>query len=171
MDFISHVLIGRILAFYKDYSRKSIALIILFSIMADIPQIFLYAYLGYLKLRLLWIPLNVDWVGFRDASWAVTFLWEIPHSFIFLFVVVLPIVIYFKLPRIAFVAYFSHLFLDLFTHTGEWAVKPLFPLGYTFPGFADVWAWSVYSLMFLWLTLTLVILILQRYLRRKKKKV
>lgn len=160
MDIISHILIGCVLFLFFKKTLKSFFLIILFSFLPDLTQVAQYLYLGFVKERFLFIPLNLDWNGFRDPHPFFSALWDVPHSFFFSFIIILPIILYFKLPKIFFTAYFLHLFVDLFSHTGEWAVKPFYPLQYKFEGFANVWAWNLQSMAICWVIILLLITII-----------
>jgi hypothetical protein len=167
VDFISHILVGGILSVLKKFKKLEIYWIIFFSVLADIPQIFLYLYLGVTNSRLFFIPLNSDWTGFREVTPLVDLLWEFPHSLLFVFIIILPIILYFKLPKMAFVAYLGHIFIDIFTHTGEWAVEPLYPLQYKFLGFTNVWSWPLHLVLLLWILLILIIHFIYQFKKRR----
>ncbi len=166
MDILSHAIMGKILATKKvsdkKESRKIMYTGIFFSLLPDLAQIPLYLVVGYFAGRSFWFPQIIDWVGFRAAHPMWTMLWEIPHSVFFLILIIIPIVIWFKLPRIAIVAYGFHIFIDLFSHTGEWAVKPLYPFNFTIPGFTDGWAWPWWGMIISWIVLLLISLIISK---------
>jgi len=170
MDFISHILIGRALAVSPKNSKRDIIWITLFAFLADIPQIPLHFWLGYMKNRPFWFPYTIDWMGFRALHPYLSMFWEIPHSTLFLILIILPIVLVFKLPKMALIAYFSHIFIDVFTHTGEWSMKPFYPINYTIGGFTDAWAWSIYGLIVSWIVLIAFILIASMLSRKRKSK-
>lgn len=157
MDTLSHLLIGRLLAASSTRSRKEKWLIAAFAALPDLTQIPIYLYIGFLHHRPLWIPFNIDWDGFRALHPVWSMLWEVPHSVFFVFLVVLPLVLYFRLPKMAFVAYCSHIVVDLFSHFGEWAVKPLYPFPFMWHGWTNGWAWSVWQMALSWLVLILFI--------------
>lgn len=77
-------------------------------------------------------------------------MWEIPHSVFCIVLMIVPLVLWLRLPKLTIVSYSSHLMLDLLTHTGEWAVKPFYPLEWTVAGFADAWAWPIRDMMISW---------------------
>lgn len=169
MDFVSHILIGRVLATSPKNSRKNIYLITFFSFLPDLPQIAIYLYLGFIKARPFLIPLNTDWDGFRTLHPIWSAVWEIPHSIFFAFLVILPLVLIFKLSKMAFIAYLSHIFVDLFTHAGEWSTKIFYPLPYLVNGFTNAWAWPFTSMFLSWLILLIAIVILHFMLLRKAR--
>ena len=166
MDPLSHALIGKILSAKKN-SKKDIFWVILFSIIADLPSIPLYFYLGYLNNRFLWIADNSDWNGFRGPHPFLNMLSDIPHSIFFAFLIILPLILYFKLPKMAFFAYLLHILIDLLTHKGEWAIKIFYPLNYTINGFTNAWAWPLLFLIISWLILLSLAIIFRYYLKRK----
>ena len=161
MDIVSHALIGRALVTQKD-TKPDILWVSLFGALPDFFQFPLYIVVGYLHNRPFFFPMTSDWNGFRSAHPVWSLLWEIPHSYLFLLLVVTPLILYFKLNKLAILSYGLHIFVDLFTHTGEWAVKPLFPLSYTFPGFTDAWAWNYLYYPVVWLVLILIIIGLEK---------
>lgn len=163
MDIVSHGLIGAALSVHPRYKKKEILVISLFGLLPDLFQIPVYLFLGFIKNRPFWFPQNTDWIGFRDAYPVWSALWEIPHSLFFLVILIIPLVYYFKLPKIAIVSYFSHIFTDIFTHTGEWAVKPLFPIDFKIDGFTDAWAWD-----WRWYSISWVVLLAFILMARKK---
>lgn len=153
MDIISHALIGRILALQPKNSKKQILLIIFFSLLADILSLLLYFYVGYLNKRLFWMPKNSDWQGIRVLHPYWTAIGDIPHSLIFLILIIIPLVIFLKLPKINIWAYFIHILFDIPTHTGEWAIRIFYPLNYKIEGFTDAWAWPVSKILISWFIL------------------
>ena len=169
MDFVSHILIGRTLATSQKNSKRDISLITFFSFLPDLPVIFVYLYLGFIKARPFLIPLNTDWDGFRTFHPAWSALWEVPHSYFFALLIILPFILFFKLPKMAFVAYLSHIFVDLFTHAGEWATKPFYPIPYQVHGLTNAWAWSLSSMVASWIVLLALIILLNFILRKNKK--
>ena len=162
MDILSHALIGKVIAARK-HSRRVMYTGMLFSIMPDLFQIPLYLVVGTYANRFLSIPQIVDWVGFRAAHPVWTMLWEIPHSVFFLILIIVPLVVWLKLPKIGIVAYGLHIFIDVFSHTGEWAVKPLYPFNYSITGFTDGWAWSWQGTVMSWIILFVISVIISKY--------
>ncbi|MDD2731695.1 MAG: hypothetical protein PHI53_00675 [Candidatus Pacebacteria bacterium] len=171
MDIITHALIGRAISLSKKETRRSIYFAVFFSLLADLISLPLYLYIGFINNRLFWIPLNSDWDGFRDLHPFLSALYDIPHSVFFLLIVILPLVLFFKLPKISFWAYGAHLFLDLFSHYGEWALKPFYPLGYKFEGFTNGWSWSIQSMAILWISIIIIIIVSKKLLSYKSKKI
>jgi membrane-bound metal-dependent hydrolase YbcI (DUF457 family) len=170
MDFISHALFGKLFqTTSKLHSLKEKLIVISFAFLPDLPVAFVYLLLGRAHNRPFWIPYNSDWIGVREAHpwWAAS--WEIPHSIFFLFLIIIPLVFYFRWPKIAILSYFSHIFLDLFTHTGEWGLKPFYPINFLVNGFTDAWAWPLKYMMLSWALLVIVILGLQNFEIKKKR--
>lgn len=145
-----------------SYSSADITAITLFAGLPDLPQVPLYLYVGFKHKRFLDIPKNSDWLRehFRTRHKFWSGLWEVPHSLWFLIFVVLPAVIYFNLPLMAAVAYGSHLFTDIFTHKGEWAIRPFYPFKFKAHGLTNGWAWNFSSMFVSWLILIFFIWIL-----------
>ncbi len=168
MDSISHILIGKLLASSSKYSKKAVLITAFFSFLPDLSSIPMYLYLGYIKMRPFWIPYNSDWNGLRESNPLRSSLWDIPHSLFFAVLIILPIVLYFKLPKIVFFAYLLHIFIDIFTHTGEWAVKPFYPFSYKIEGFTNAWFWPLWAMALSWLIL--IVLIYIRKLINKKAR-
>ena len=90
--------------------------------------------------------------------------WEITHSFLFWAIVIVPITLYFKQPILIVIAYFSHLILDLPSHTGIWSSKPFYPFNYQFEGWFDAWAWD-FETIISFATIPLIIWLICAYLR------
>lgn len=166
MDIVSHALIGTVIA-AKKHSRKLTYVAAFFSFLPDLTQIPLYLIVGKFADRWLWIPQNIDWIGFRELHPLWSMLWEIPHSFFFLLLIIVPIVFWFKIPKIAIAAYGLHIIIDLFSHSGEWAVKPFYPLSFSVSGFTDAWAWHWQSMLVSWLILIVASVIISKVSRRK----
>ncbi|HRE25946.1 MAG TPA: hypothetical protein PK954_04880 [Anaerolineales bacterium] len=164
MDIVSHALVGRLLA-SRETPPKETALLMGAAALPDLFQIPLYAYLGYLKARPFWIPENADWIGFRAAQPDWVLLWDIPHSVLFFVAAVVPLVLLLKMNRLVVLAYASHLVIDLFTHTGEWAVRPFWPHPLLVEGFTDAWAWNPIWFLVAWLILGLLIVFKDRLLQ------
>jgi membrane-bound metal-dependent hydrolase YbcI (DUF457 family) len=156
VDIVSHALMGRALVTKKD-SKKDQILVALFGALPDFFQIPLYIFLGYLHQRPFFYPATSDWTGFREAYPTWSMWWEIPHSYFFVLLIVVPLVLFLKINKFAIAAYSLHIFLDLFTHTGEWAVKPFFPLPFMVSGFTDAWAWNYLFYPIVWAVLILMI--------------
>lgn len=170
MDIISHTLIGRALAASPKNSKRDIFIICFFAYLPDLPQLVTYIYLGLENSRRYLFPLTSDWNGLRAASPIWSALWEVPHGLIFLLVIILPIVLYFKITKMAFWAYAVHLIIDWFTHSGEWAVNILYPFAsYKIEGFTDAWAWSIEKMLLSWILILVLIKILTLMLNQKKR--
>jgi hypothetical protein len=155
MDIVSHALVGNIFKeFARSPSAKDKLIIILFAFLPDIPVMFLmYPLLGHANGRPFWIPYNSDWAGARSAHPIWSMSWEIPHSLLFLLLVITPLVFWFRLPKLAIASYLSHILLDLPTHTGVWGVKPFYPLHCMVNGFTDAWAWPFSYMAISWVVL------------------
>lgn len=167
MDIISHILIGKIISFFARKTKRASLWAMSFSFLPDLFQLPAYVYLGYINNRMFLIPKNIDWEHTRDLYPLLhAFTWEIPHSIFFLLLVVFPVVLYFKLPKITFLAYLLHLVIDIPTHAGEWAVKPFYPINYSISGFTNAWAWPVWLLVLSWIVL-LTIIILSVFIKKK----
>jgi len=170
MDFISHILIGRALATPYKKNKKNFYSVIFFSALPDLGAFLQYFYLGYINSRSFFIPLNSDWDGFRQMHPLFSSLWDIPHSIFFAFLIILPLVLFFKLSKMAFIAYMFHIFIDLFTHLGEWAVKPFYPIQYAFQGFTNAWAWPFLYMALLWVVIIVAIIFAQILIQKYNKR-
>lgn len=162
MDIVSHAIVGRMLVTPKRNSRKDIFLVVLFAGLPDFFQLPLYLYLGYINHRPFWWPLTSDWIGFRATHPKWILWWDIPHSFFTLLLIIIPLVFILKLNKLIIFAYFSHIFVDLFTHSGEWGVKPFFPIQYMVNGFTDAWAWNPFLYPICWLILCIIVVIIEK---------
>lgn len=140
MDIVSHGLVGA-LCRYAGKRQGSLAGAALFGIMPDIPVLFVYALLGRENGRRFWIPQNSDWDGVREAHPIWTAMWDIPTSLTFFAFIVIPVLLYLRLPWVYGLAYLSHVVLDVLTHTGEWAVRVFYPVPLAVEGFTDAWSW------------------------------
>jgi hypothetical protein len=158
MDVISHVLIGRIISFNRNLKTQIWS--IFFAFLPDLGQIPFYLVLGWENARPFLFPYNSDWAGASTSHPVLTFFYFLQHSFLFAFLIILPLVLVFRLPKIAFVSYFLHLIIDIFAHTGEWAIRPFYPINYAVSGFADAWAWPWWGIAISWILLLTVIIIL-----------
>lgn len=159
MDIVSHFLIGWLIGEAANASLRDTAIIAFFGFLPDLFQIPIYIYVGKRNRRRFHYPHHKDWVGARKAHPYLMNLWEIPHSAVFMLLIV-ALALALNLPYLAIVAYASHIFIDLFTHTGEWSVMPFYPVKAKFEGFTDAWSWSVKWMVASWLTLITLILIL-----------
>lgn len=166
MDFISHILIGKIISFNKNRATQIWTMV--FSFLPDLSQLPYFLILGYQNARPFLLPNISDWSGARQANSILTSLWEIQHSLFFAFFIILPIVLFFKLPKIAFFGYALHIIIDIPTHAGEWAIKPFYPIKYAINGFTDAWAWSAWLLLLSWIILIFIIFFLNFYQRKIK---
>lgn len=167
MDVLSHALIGKIISFFdkKANFKFNSWWVIFFSIAPDLVLIPFFLILGKEKERFLWIAQNVDWAGATTAHNLLSATYNTTHSLFFLFLIILPIIFYFNLPKSCFFAYLSHIIIDVFTHNGEWAIKIFYPLNYQPNGFTNAWEWSFYSMVICWIILSLII-----FLQNKKFK-
>ena len=166
MDFVSHYLIGNIIAATrKNITRKQIITVSFFGLLPDVTQIPLYLYVGYLNHRPYWVPGNHDWAGFRDIHPIASALWDIPHSLFFLIFIWI-IVKSLKLHYLCILSYLSHILIDIPTHTGEWAVKFLYPFQIMISGFTDAWAWNFYLYPIVWAILIFSILIIMKFVKK-----
>jgi len=152
VDFISHILIGKIISSYKE--KKSQFWAMFFSFLPDLSLIPFYLILGFENNRVLFFPYNQDWAGTSISHYFLSSLYFLQHSFLFAFIFVLPIILYFRLPKIAFFAYFFHILIDIPTHTGEWAIKIFYPFNYAINGFTDAWSWPFFMMFVLWVILS-----------------
>jgi hypothetical protein len=161
MDIISHILIGKLISLNKNLKTQLWAMF--FSFLPDLTQIPFFLYLGYTNARPFFYPQTIDWQGAKALHPFLSAFYEIPHSFLFLILIILPFILYFKLPKITFFAYLLHLLIDIPTHTGgEWAMKPFYPSHYTFNGFTDAWIWPFYIMLISWAILLLVIIVIKK---------
>ena len=160
MDIISHALVGTLFS-ERNQSKEKLHHAF-WGALPDIFQIPLYMFLGHKNSRLFWFPLSEDWIGVRGTYSSWVLFWEIPHSVLFVLVVVLPVVRKFDLPISVIWAYLSHLLLDILSHTGEWSVKPLFPLDVAVEGFTDAWSWRPIFFPLSWLIIVLIWIIIRR---------
>lgn len=157
MDIVSHGLIGLVVKKDKAVFSKQTLILFFFGILPDLLQIPLYLFVGFLNNRFLWIPQNNDWIGFRELHPIPSMLWEVPHSFLFLLLVIMPLLMVFKKSKWYALPYFLHIFVDIFTHTGEWATKPFFPLNIKIEGFVDAWIWPWYYYLFCWAVIIFIL--------------
>lgn len=172
MDVISHALIGKIFCYFDKKARglSQQFWVIFFSTMPDLVLIPFYIVLGKNNQRFLWIAQNQDWNGASTAYPFLTSLYNSTHSIFFAFLIILPIVFLLKLPKSAFFVYLFHIIIDIFTHTGEWAIKPFFPLNnFEINGFSDVWAWPIWVMALSWIVLILIIFSLNIFKKRNDK--
>lgn len=161
MDIVSHILIGRIISSNKEKKLQFWA--IFFSFLPDLSLIPFYLILGYENNRVLFFPQNQDWAGTSITHPFLSFLYFFQHSFLLAFIVILPIILYFRLPKIAFFSYLLHIIIDIPTHTGEWAIRIFYPLNYAINGFTDAWAWPFFSMAVFWAILLAIIFLYDRF--------
>lgn len=161
MDFVSHALIGRAIAEFNTAKKKDVIFISSFAVLPDITQLLLYPYLGYIKNRPFFLPNNEDWNGFSLEHPFLTSLYLIPHSILFLGIVIIPMIYFFKLHKLCILSYFSHIFIDIFSHTGEWSTQFLYPIKTNTSGFTDGWALPLKYLVISWIILIFVIVLIK----------
>jgi len=168
MDIISHGLVGKFFQLISTTrNKKEKMTIVSFAILPDIPIFFIYILLGIEKERPFWIPHNSDWIGLRDAHPIWSACWELPHSALFLMLVIIPFVLYFKLHKVCIISYFLHIVLDIFTHTGEWAIKIFYPFDFMVNGFTEAWAWPIQYMILSW-TLLIVSMLTYKLIVKKR---
>lgn len=166
MDIVSHALIGKIVSVFGKKRRNSDFWAVLFAIIPDFTLIPFYLMLGYQNNRPLFIAYNQDWVGASSSFPVSTAIYFLFHSFIFAFVVVLPLVIFFKIPKIAFAAYLSHLIVDIPTHAGEWAIRVFYPFSNIVDGFTNAWAWPLSYMAVSWLVLIVMFYLIKFFTKK-----
>jgi hypothetical protein len=159
MDIVSHVLIGKLIANVTGVTPRDTNYIMLFSFLPDLTQIPLYLYLGYLKHRPFWIPCNSDWDNMRGQAKMFSMVWEIPHSILFVGFILLPLILILHLPLYLLLIYLAHIIIDLATHEGEWAIKPLYPMQITIHGRSNAWSWPFKKILFSWVVLVALIIL------------
>ncbi|MDP2741101.1 MAG: hypothetical protein Q8O66_00205 [bacterium] len=168
MDIVSHIIIGKIISFFDKKTKKAGLWAMLFSFLPDLFQLPAYIYLGYINNRMFLIPKNIDWEHTRNLyPFLHAFTWEIPHSIFFLLLIVLPLIIFLKLPKIALFAYLFHIVIDIPTHAGEWAIKPFYPVNYTINGITNAWAWPVTAFFCSWIILLSITMLLSFFFKKK----
>lgn len=159
MDILSHFLTGRIIATTQRLTPKQNFIVSFFGFLPDLTQILLYPLLVWILPRPYYFPANEDWIGVTNKHPWFTFAYEFPHSITFMLLIIVPLIWYFQLPKLCIAAYFSHILLDIPTHTGEWATKILCPSQYYYiEGWTDAWAWSPSSFVLSWLFLGLILI-------------
>jgi len=166
MDIISHALIGKIFCFFDKKAENRNFWVILFSIIPDFVLIPFYFVLGYQNNRFLWIAKNQDWAGASLTHPILTNIYNVTHSIFFALLIILPIVLFFKMPKSAFFVYLFHIIIDIFTHTGEWTIKIFYPFNFDIDGFSDAWAWPIYLMVVSWLILLSIILYLNKFFKK-----
>jgi len=167
MDIISHTLIGKIFCYFDKKAKNKNWIVILFSVLPDFVLIPFYIVLGKENERFMWIAQNQDWTGINISHPFLTGAYDTTHSIFFAFLVILPIVMAFKLPRSAFFVYLFHIVIDIFTHAGEWAIKIFFPYTFNIDGFSNAWAWSISSMLIPWAILSAIIFYLDKNLKKE----
>jgi membrane-bound metal-dependent hydrolase YbcI (DUF457 family) len=167
MDIISHVLIGKIISFNKN--RLAQIWTMIFSYLPDLTQIPFYIMLGYENARPFLFPYNSDWVDASKNHVILNIMWEASHSLFFALLIVLPIILFFKLPKIAFLGYILHIIIDIPTHKGEWLIKPFYPLNYSINGFTNSWAWPIWIMALSWMVLILIIFSLNIFKKKNDR--
>jgi hypothetical protein len=168
MDFLSHGLIGAAIGLLAKRPTKAVVIkAAIFGLLPDVFQIPYYLGLGHLKNRPYNWPEIADWEGFRGTHTWLDACWDIPHSFFFLFLVIIPLVKLLKQSPVLIYAYASHILFDIPTHTGEWAVKFLYPFPIRVSGLTDAWAWGWDMLAISWATLAIVIIGLYKFVYNK----
>ena len=160
MDAMSHALVGVAIATAGRYGVQESALVVAFSVLPDIIQIPLYLRVGRGSGRMLWIPKDVDWEGFRNKHPGWSAFFDIPHSLFFLIPIFL-VIAWLHLPPIFLFVYLVHIILDVFTHQGEWKVKLFYPINISINGIANAWSWSYKKMIASWAILAALIYLLK----------
>jgi len=169
MDFISHGLVGITIGLLDNKkTKKKILATSFFSVLPDIFQIPYYLGLGYIKDRPFNWPKLEDWTNFRGVHPFLDAFWDIPHSFLFLVIIIIPLVKYFKKSNFYIYAYLSHILLDIPTHTGEWGVKVFYPLNIKLNGFTDAWAWDYDYFFISWASLIVLNIALYKFIHNQE---
>lgn len=157
MDVVSHLLVGRILqAAAGVEGRRAQVVTVVCAALPDLPSAVVYPLVGHANGRPFWIPLHADWAGLHveHSLWAA--FWDAPHSLLFWAAIVVPVLLLLRArwPEMpvgaAALAYASHLLVDFFVHTGEWALRPLFPLAWAVDGVTDAWLWPPWAMLISW---------------------
>ena len=154
---------GGAIGMASEGNLKDILTVSAFSVLPDITQIPIYFKISRQHNRLFWLPKHINWgnKNYHDRYPAWAAIWEAPHSVFFLLFVVTPAVIYFNLPKMAIGSYFSHIFVDLFTHKSKWGIKPLWPFQYKFNGLTDTWVWQFKGLVLSWVFFAMILLLVR----------
>lgn len=146
----------------KNTLRRESLLFMTFGALPDLFQIPLYLFVGYMSARPYFFPLTEDWEGIRDSFPSWMLLWELPHSLLFALFIIFPLIYIFNLPLKLILAYVLHIVVDIFTHSGEWSVKPFFPYDLTIEGFTDAWSWNPLLYPVSWLVILSIGFVLHR---------
>jgi membrane-bound metal-dependent hydrolase YbcI (DUF457 family) len=160
MDVISHALIGEIIYLLSGGTTATNFLIILFAVIADIVHIPFYLILGKKNSRRFCIAKKQDWEGASVKYKFFTFLYNTTHSLFFTFLVISPVIIFFKLSIWCFLAYLSHIIVDIFTHKGEWAIKIFWPFKFKINGLSNAWIWPIEKMANYWIIFSAIIIFL-----------
>jgi len=130
------------------------------SIAPDLIFVPLGVALGRHHRRPLWVPRAADWQGARARYPRATALsWDLPYSLLGAAVVVSSLAWW--LGGAVALAYALHLAIDYPTHTGEWAVRPLYPFSsWPLPGGVSAWEWPLAAMAASWAVLTALLLLL-----------
>ncbi|MBZ5710719.1 metal-dependent hydrolase [Nannocystis pusilla] len=152
MDIVSHALMGVILStHFEDGLHAGPAVqYALASLAPDFCFVRLGLKLGSERGRPLCIPHHEDWQGCRrrHPTW-VAWSWDLPYSLLAL--TVLGALAWWGGVIGLFVAYALHVVVDYFTHQGEWAMRPLFPLStWEVPSISDSWEWPLRRCALAW---------------------
>ncbi len=172
MDIISHGMVGIIAGSAHKPEKRDMIFAALFSILPDISLIVPYFVLGFIKNRFLWIPSHLSWGAFRAVHSGLTVLWDISHSIFFLLIIIVPLVLIFKWPKITIFAYLLHIIIDTFTHSGDWILRPFYPLKLTVNSLINAWILPWWGLTGIWIFLLAVFLVVgsASFLLEKIKK-
>lgn len=172
MDGFSHLLMGGILqAAGGVEGRRAQIVTIVCAALPDLPSVVVYPLLGHANGRPFWIPQHADWEGLHVLHpwWAA--LWDVPHSLLFLALVVAPLLLLLlKAPRMAVWAYLSHIVIDTLVHTGEWAVRLFYPLAWAVDGVTDAWLWPPWAFAVSWAVLLGALVLVRRLRQRRARK-
>ncbi len=161
MDIPSHAIISYGLAALAHATPSTVIATTIAGVIPDLPQTVLYFRVGFVNHRKFWIPEHDDWRtggAFRKNNPGWSAFYDVPHSSIFWAGIIVPIAFLSHLSILVPCAYLLHIILDCFTHTNEWAIKPLYPFSWKLAGFTDVWLWSFHEWLATWVVLFVGIL-------------
>jgi len=162
MDAGSHILMGCIIATQtgSGITAFSGVTIGLASILPDLYFIPMAVKLGREHKRKFWIPHSRDWndCHTKYPCWTAV-SWDAPYS---IFATILACTIIALIPHPLSwawaVGYGLHVIVDYFTHSGEWANMPFFPLSrWKVPGLVSAWDWGLSNTILSWAVLGIIL--------------